>query len=72
MDKVVDDSVISYSPLWLTMKRKNISQYKLLQSGVDNKTLDRLKHNKNVTVLTIAKLCFILDCLPNDIIEFKK
>ena len=41
--------VIDYSPLWETMRAKNISQYKLLQSGIDNKTLDALKKNKNIT-----------------------
>ncbi|MFS8999743.1 MULTISPECIES: helix-turn-helix domain-containing protein [Streptococcus] len=52
------------------MKKKEISQYKLLKSGVDNKTLDSLKKNKNITLLTLEKLCLILDCLPNDIVEF--
>lgn len=52
------------------MEQKGISQYYLLKSGIDNKTLDSLKKNKNVTVLTIEKLCTIIDCKPNDIVEF--
>ncbi|EGV09308.1 helix-turn-helix domain-containing protein [Streptococcus constellatus subsp. pharyngis] len=52
------------------MKDKDISQYRLLKSGIDNKTLDSLKKNKNITLLTLEKLCNILDCKPNDIIEF--
>ena len=63
--------MIDYSPLWETMKKKNISQYKLLKQGIDNKTLNRLKNNKNITVLTLLKLCEILDCTPNDIIYTK-
>lgn len=39
--------------------------------GIDNKTLDGLKHNRNITLLTVEKLCKIIDCTPNDIIEFK-
>lgn len=54
------------------MKEKNISQYKLLKMGIDNKTLDALKHGKNITLLTLEKICVILDCTPNDVIEFKK
>lgn len=54
------------------MKKKEITQYHLLKSGIDNKTLDSLKKNKNVTLLTIEKLCNIIDCTPNDIVEFKK
>lgn len=64
--------MIDYSPLWQTMKQKNISQYKLLQSGIDNKTLDTLKKNNNITLLTVEKLCNILNCTPNDIITFIK
>lgn len=63
--------IISYRPLWVTMKEKEISQYHLLKSGIDNKTLDSLKKNKNVTLLTVEKLCAIIDCTPNDIVEFK-
>lgn len=63
-------TIISFNPLWDTMKKKEISQYRLLKSGIDNKTLDSLKKNKNITLLTLEKLCCILDCLPNDIVEF--
>lgn len=62
--------MIDYSPLWETMKKKQISQYTLLKSGIDNKTLDSLKKNKNITLLTLEKLCIILDCTPNDIVRF--
>ena len=64
--------MIDYSPLWQTMQKKNYSQYKLLQSGIDNNTLDSLKKNKNITLLTVEKLCQILDCTPNDIVVFTK
>ena len=54
------------------MQKKNITQYQLLKSGIDNKTLDSLKKNKNVTLLTVEKLCKILDCQPNDIVQFNE
>ncbi|MST74480.1 helix-turn-helix domain-containing protein [Roseburia sp. MUC/MUC-530-WT-4D] len=63
--------MISYDPLWRTLKEKEISQYHLLKSGIDNKTLDNLKKNKNITLLTVEKLCNIIQCSPNDIVEFK-
>lgn len=52
------------------MEEKNITQYRLLKSGIDNKTLDTLKKNKNITLLTLEKLCHILDCSPNDVVMF--
>ena len=63
--------MISFDPLWKTMSDKGITQYKLLKSGIDNKTLDSLKKEKNITLLTLEKLCSILNCTPNDIVEFK-
>lgn len=52
------------------MKSKGISQYRLLKSGIDNRTLNSLKNNRNITLLTLEKLCLILDCTPNDIVTF--
>ena len=54
------------------MERKGVSQYRLLKAGVDNKTLDALKKGKNITLLTLEKLCEILDCTPNDVVKFQK
>ena len=64
------DRIFDYSPLWETMQRKGVSQYKLLKSGIDNKTLDSLKKNKNITMVTLEKLCRIIDCSPNDVVRF--
>ena len=50
---------------------KNISQYYLLKNGIDNKTLDSIKKGNNITLLTLERLCSILDCSPNDIVSFK-
>ena len=53
------------------MKRKGVSQYQLLKNGVlDNKTLDSLKKNSNITLLTLERLCRALDCTPNEVVAF--
>ena len=54
------------------MKNKNISQYQLLRMGIDNKTLNGLKHGKNITLLTLEKICLVLDCKPEEVFEFVK
>ena len=58
-------TIISYEPLWKTLQEKGISQYYLLQNGLDNKTLDSLKKGKNITLLTLEKLCVGFDLTPN-------
>lgn len=63
--------MIDFSPLWETMEQKEITQYQLLKSGIDNKTLDSLKKNKNITLNTLEKLCRILECEDlNKIVKF--
>lgn len=63
--------MIDYSPLWNTISQKNITQYLLLKDGIlDNKTLDGLKHNKNITLLTLERICKYLQCTPNDVVRF--
>ena len=64
--------VVDYSPLWDTMAKKGITQYALIQAGIDRRTLDWLKKNKNITMLTLEKLCMILDCSPNEVVRFEQ
>ena len=62
--------MIDFSPR-ATMARQDITQYRLLKDGiVDNKTLDGIKHNRNITLLTLERLCRYLNCTPNDIVRF--
>ena len=64
-------SVISYNPLWKTMKERNITTYTLIYKlGFSPNTINNLKHNKSITIYTLEKLCTILNCTPNDVIEF--
>lgn len=65
--------LISYTPLWQTLKQKNITQYQLINNyGISTGTLDALRKNKSVTLNTIQDLCYILECPIQDvvIIEF--
>ena len=64
--------MLDYSPMWDTMQRKGISQYSLLKAGIDNKTLDAVKKGKNLTLLTLEKICVALDCTPNEVVRFIK
>lgn len=61
--------MLDYSPLWDTLKKQNKSQYYLVNNGIDYRTMDQLRHNRNITANTIAKLCLLLDCTPNDILK---
>ena len=65
------NAIFDYRPLWDTMRKNGVSQYQLLKGGIDNKTLDSLKKNKNITMVTLEKLCRIVGCTPNDVVRFE-
>lgn len=62
-----------FDPLWETMKRKNVTCYKLINTyKVSRSMIDKLKHNRNVTLETVDNLCQILDCRVEDVVLFVK
>ena len=65
--------MISYKPFYETLKRKNITTYKLINIfGVSRSLIDRLKHNKPISTTTINDLCEFLDCKVEDILVYIK
>ena len=65
--------MIVFDRLWVTMKEKGCSTYRLREEcGIDSKTIRRLKANENVETKTIDKICMALDCRVEDILEFVK
>lgn len=63
--------MISYDPLWETMKRKGISTYKLIKDySFSRGTLDSLKQNRNISTATLNDLCTILACNVEDVLRF--
>lgn len=63
--------MISYEPLWKTMKERNITTYTLIYKlGFSAYTITSLKKNKSITMHTMEKLCKALNCTANDIVQF--
>ena len=62
--------MIDYNRLWKTMKDRGVTQYDLdTHFNVNRAQINRLRHNQNVEVNTIDKLCNILHCRVEDIME---
>ena len=65
--------MITYEPLYKTMKERSISTYKLInQYGISRSLLDRLKHNKPISTVTLNDLCAILDCKVEEVLLYTK
>ena len=55
--------MIVYDKLWLTLKKKGLSQNKLYKNyGISRAQVYRLKHNQVVYTSTLDMLCKILEC----------
>ena len=63
--------MISFEPLWHTLKDRDISQYKLIKEHkISTGQLDRLRKNGNINTYTLDQLCKILKCDLSDIAIF--
>ena len=63
--------MISYEPFYKTLKEKGISTYKLINEyNLSRSLLDRLKHNRPISTVTLNDLCTILHCNVEDVLLF--
>ena len=66
-------SIISYEPLWNTLRKKHITQYQLIREyNFSTGTLDALRKNKSITLNTLHDICEMLNCEISDVVIFKK
>lgn len=65
--------LIVFDKLWITLKEREISQYKLIKEyKISTGQLDRLRKNENVNTFTLNQLCKILNCRLEDIAEYRE
>lgn len=55
--------MITYEPFYKTMKDRGMTTYKLIRDfNISRSLIDRLKHNKPISTVTLNDLCNILKC----------
>ena len=63
--------MINYAPLWETMKERGETTYTLIHKhGINPRTINNLKHNQSITMYTLERLCQILNCQADRIVQF--
>ncbi len=63
--------MISYAPLWATMKRLGATTYTLQVKGnISSSTVRRLKAGESVSTNTLDALCSLLECDLADIVAY--
>ena len=63
-------SVISFAPLFETMRRRHISSYALAKAGFSRATYYAIKSGKSISTNTVNQLCKLLDCNVSDIMTY--
>lgn len=65
--------MFSFNPLWKTLIDKNMTKTDLrLKTGISPSTLASMSKNEYVALSIIDKICNVLDCKIEDVIEYKK
>ena len=62
--------MISYEPLFKTMKDRGITSYRLGYLGFPLSNYYAMKHGENISTHTLNQLCKLLQCRVEDVIEY--
>ena len=62
--------MISYEPLFRTMKDRGVTSYRLQKMGFNRATYYSIKSGKSVSTNTVGLLCKLLNCRVEDVIEY--
>ena len=61
---------ISYNKLWKILIDKNMSKTELIKaSGISTNAMAKLGKNEEVRIGVLVKICKVLECTIDDIIE---
>lgn len=61
---------ISYKKLWKLLIDKDMKKGDLeAKAGISHYVVNKLSHDKNVTADILAKICVVLECKMDDIME---
>ena len=61
----------SYNKLWKVLIDKNMTKSELTRAiGMSSSTMAKMGKNENVSLEVIDKICALLECDINDILEY--
>lgn len=62
--------MISYEPLFETMRKKKITSYRLGKMGFPLSNYYAMKHGENISTHTLDQLCKLLQCRVEDVMVY--
>lgn len=65
--------IFDYNKLWKLMIDKNINKTELCKKAkISTNAMAKMGRNESVPLETLAKICNVLECNLNDIVEIKR
>lgn len=62
---------ISYKPLWHLLLTKDMNKTDLISlAGLTTNTIANMGKSEYISLRNLEKICKVLECTPNDVIEF--
>ena len=62
--------MISYEPLFNTMKTKGISSYRLGKMGFPLSNYHAMRRGENISTHTLNQICKLLQCRVEEVLEY--
>lgn len=65
--------MVSYKPLWHTLIDRDMKKMELVEKvGMSRATLSKLNNNQYVALEVLDRICEVLDCQIEDVVEITK
>lgn len=64
---------VTYEKLWKLLREKHLKKIEMQrQAGISGNILARMGRNEYISMESVEKICDVLQCGPDDILEFVK
>ena len=62
---------VTYEKLWELLKEKNMKKVEMQRkAGISGNILARMGKNEYISMESVEKICYVLNCRTDDILEF--
>ena len=62
---------VTYEKLWKLLKEKNMKKIEMQRkAGISGNILARMGKNEYISMESVEKICYVLNCRTDDILEF--
>ncbi len=62
---------VTYEKLWELLKEKNMKKVEMqIKAGISGNILARMGKNEYISMESVEKICYVLNCRTDDILEF--